>query len=124
MPNLTAPEISRMLREIGDRMVLEGGNTYRARAYNRAAENLALSTIPLNRRIKEERLTEIPGIGDALAAVITKLHDTGSHASLEAKRAEIPRAQRDEPRAIRGASPATQRVTGRARPKRARRKSG
>jgi DNA polymerase (family 10) len=91
MPKLTAAEISRMLREIGDRMVLDGGNTYRARAYNRAAENLALSTTPLDRLIKEERLTEIPRVGDALAGVITQLHETGSHPSLEAKRAEIPK---------------------------------
>jgi DNA polymerase (family X) len=90
MPRLTAADISRMLREIADRMVLGGGNPHRARAYNRAAENLALSTFPLDRLVKEERLKEIAGVGDALAAVITKLHETGSHPSLEAKRAEIP----------------------------------
>ena len=48
MPRLTASEISRLLREIGDRMVLKGGNPYRAKAYSRAAENLALSTIPVD----------------------------------------------------------------------------
>ena len=90
MPRPTSVEVSRMLREIGDRMVLDGGNPYRARAYNRAAENLALSTIPLEHLLKDERLTEIPGVGNALAAVITKLYETGTHPSLEAKRAEIP----------------------------------
>jgi DNA polymerase (family X) len=90
MSKLNAAEISQLLREIGDRMALEGGNPYRARAYLRAAENLALSTIPIDRLIAEERLKEIPGVGDALAAVITKIHETGQHTNLEKLRAETP----------------------------------
>jgi DNA polymerase (family 10) len=71
-------------------MELEGGNPYRARAYARAAENLSLSPEPLDRLINEGRLTEIPGIGDAIAAVITKLHQTGQHAGLEVLREKVP----------------------------------
>jgi DNA polymerase (family X) len=89
-PQLTASEIAQLLREIGDRMALEGGNPYRARAYTRAAENLALSTIPLDQLIQDKRLTEIPGVGEALAGVITKLHETGDHPNLESKRSEVP----------------------------------
>ena len=90
MPRLNAAEISILLREISDRMTLSGGNPYRAKAYRRAADNLALSIMPLERLIAEDRLTEIPGIGDALAAVITNLHKTGEHPSLEKMRAETP----------------------------------
>ena len=90
MPKLTAPEISQLLREIGDRSALAGGNPYRAKAYRRAAENLALSTVPLGQLIAGERLKEIPGIGDGLAAVITKLYQTGEHPSLDTMRAETP----------------------------------
>ena len=71
-------------------MALQGGNPYRSRAYSRAAENLALSTIPIDQLIAEDRLTEIPGVGDALAAVITKLYETGEHPSLEKMRTETP----------------------------------
>jgi DNA polymerase (family 10) len=87
---LNAPEISRLLREIGDRMVLQGGNPYRAKAYSRAADNLALTTIPICQLVAENRLKEIPGVGDALAAVITRLHETGEHPSLEKMRSETP----------------------------------
>jgi DNA polymerase (family X) len=90
MPRLTAPEISQLLRELGDHMAMQGGNPYRARAYNRAADNLTLSTIPIDQLIAEDRLKEIPGVGDALAAVITKLHETGGHPSLEKMRSETP----------------------------------
>jgi DNA polymerase (family X) len=90
MPSLTAADISRLLRELGDRMALQGGNPYRSRAYSRAADNLALSTIPIDQLISEDRLTEIPGVGDALAAVITQLYETGEHPSLEKMRTETP----------------------------------
>jgi DNA polymerase (family 10) len=71
-------------------MAMKGGNPYRSRAYSRAADNLALSTIPLGQLIEEGRLTEIPGVGDALAAVITQLYETGEHRSLEKMRTETP----------------------------------
>ncbi len=38
----------------------------------------------------EEQLTEIPGIADAIADIVTKLYRTGTHPSLEKKRIEIP----------------------------------
>jgi DNA polymerase/3'-5' exonuclease PolX len=40
--------------------------------------------------IAEGRLTEIPGVGETIADIITKLHRTGSHPSLEKLRNEIP----------------------------------
>jgi|tagenome__1003787_1003787.scaffolds.fasta_scaffold20875287_1 DNA polymerase (family 10) len=82
--------VAAILRELGQRMELEGGNPYRPRAYRRAAENLALSPWPLDQLVNEGRLTEIPGIGDALAAVITQLHETGSHPRLEDMREGMP----------------------------------
>ncbi|MBV8683532.1 MAG: hypothetical protein JO111_11695 [Caulobacteraceae bacterium] len=69
-------------------MELEGGNPYRARAYARAAENLVLSPAPLEQLIAEGRLQDIPGIGDALEAVVLKIYDTGRNERLEAMREE------------------------------------
>jgi DNA polymerase (family 10) len=60
-----AAQVAKILRELARRMELEGGNPYRARAYARAAENLSLSQVPLERLIKEARLKEVPGIGDS-----------------------------------------------------------
>lgn len=65
---LDAAAVSKLLRELAQRLELAGGNPYRARAYSRAAENLLLSPLPLEQLIAEDRLTEIPGIGDAIAA--------------------------------------------------------
>ncbi len=85
-----AAAVAKTLLELAQRMQLERGNPYRARAYARAAENLSLSPEPLDRLIKEGRLTEIPGIGEAIAAVIIRIYRTGQHAGLEAMREQVP----------------------------------
>jgi DNA polymerase (family X) len=79
-----------LLREYARRTALRGGNPYRAKAYARAADSLAALAVPLDLLIAEGRLTEIPGVGEAIADIITKLHRTGSHPSLEKLRKEIP----------------------------------
>ena len=46
-------------------------------------------TVPLQQLITEDRLTDIPGVGSAIADIIKKLFATGSHPTLEAMRREI-----------------------------------
>jgi DNA polymerase (family 10) len=87
---LNAEEVAKLVAEYGQRVALRGGNVYRAKAYSRAAENLAALTEPLDQVIAEERLREIPGVGDAIADLIVKLHKTGSDPKLDAMRKEIP----------------------------------
>jgi DNA polymerase (family 10) len=70
-------EIVSLLTEYGRRAALVGGNPYRARAYLRAAENLAAQTEPIERLIAKKRLREIPGIGAAIVAVIETMFRTG-----------------------------------------------
>jgi DNA polymerase (family 10) len=82
--------VARLLREYAQRTSLRGGNPYRAKAYQTAADSLAALSQPLDRIIAAGTLTEIPGIGDAIADIVTKLHQTGSHPSLEKLRKEVP----------------------------------
>ncbi|MBB4429887.1 DNA polymerase (family 10) [Bradyrhizobium sp. CIR48] len=90
MPALDSRGVAGLLREYAQRTALRGGNPYRAKAYSRAADSLAALAVPLDVIVAEDRLTEIPGVGDAIADIITKLHKTGSHPSLEKLRKEIP----------------------------------
>jgi DNA polymerase (family 10) len=85
-----AATVVRLLRELAARTSLRGGNPYRAKAYARAADSLATLVVPLDQIIAEDRLTEIPGIGDAIAGIVTKLHGTGTHPVLDGMRKEIP----------------------------------
>lgn len=82
--------VARLLREYAQRTALRGGNPYRAKAYSRAADSLSALAVPLHVLIEEDHLTEIPGVGEAIADIITKLHRTGAHPSLEKLRREIP----------------------------------
>lgn len=95
MGKLDASDIATLLREMGQRMALQGGNPYRSRAYRRAAESLAAQAEPLERIIAEGRLREIPGIGEAIADTILEFHKTGSHRKLEALRREVPESVRE-----------------------------
>ena len=56
--------------EYGRRVSLAGGNPYRAKAYVRAAENLAVQTESLDCLIREDRLRAIPGVGDAISDIV------------------------------------------------------
>src|SRR4030095_16909140 len=53
-------------------------------------ENLLALTEPLEDLVAQDRLREIPGVGDAIADIIAKLHETGDHPSLQAMRKEFP----------------------------------
>jgi DNA polymerase (family 10) len=66
------------------------GSSWNTDTELRGAESLAAQTEPLARLIEEDRLREIPGVGDAIADIITKLYETGTHPSLEKMRSDVP----------------------------------
>jgi hypothetical protein len=82
VPKADTQTVATLLRAYAQRTALRGGNQYRAKAYSRAADSLAALAVPLDMLIAEDRLTEIPGAGEAVADIITKLHRTGTHPSL------------------------------------------
>lgn len=90
MTVLDASSVAALLREFGQRSALRGGNPFRAKAYARAADNLLALSLPLETIIAQDRLREIPGVGDAIADIIKKLFATGTHPALEKMRAETP----------------------------------
>jgi DNA polymerase (family 10) len=76
------------LREIGARLRLAGDNPFRARAYEAGAEAVeALSDDELRQRLQRGTLTEIPGIGAALAAAVAELAAIGRTVVLDRLRA-------------------------------------
>ncbi|MGY3355273.1 hypothetical protein ACVWZK_001936 [Bradyrhizobium sp. GM0.4] len=81
--------IASLLREYAQRTALRGGNPYRAKAYARAADSLVALAVPLDVLMAEDRLKEIPGVGEAIAEIITKLHNSGTHPTVEKLRKEI-----------------------------------
>jgi DNA polymerase (family 10) len=90
VPRADTKTVANLLREYALRTTLRGGNPYRSKAYSRAADSLSALAVPLDQLIKEQRLTEIPGVGEGIADIIVKLHRTGTHPNLEKLRKEIP----------------------------------
>jgi DNA polymerase (family X) len=90
MPTLDTSAVARLLREFGQRTALRGDNPFKAKAYARAADSLLTLSEPLDRLIAQDRLREIPGVGEAIAAIIKRLHATGTHPGLERMREEVP----------------------------------
>jgi hypothetical protein len=61
-----AQTVASLLREYAQRTALRGGNPYRANASSRAVDSLGALALPLDQLIAEGRLTDIPGVGDAI----------------------------------------------------------
>ena len=73
-------------------MLLEarGANRFKTRAYERGARALEAFAGDLDALVRERRLTDVPGVGPALAERIAELHGTGRSQMLERLRAELP----------------------------------
>src|SRR5512137_3114658 len=82
--------VARALRELGMLLEVQGENPFKVRAYENGAR--ALEELPgdLDEVIAAGTLTELPGIGKALAGKIEELARTGRLALLDRLRSELP----------------------------------
>src|SRR5918911_1993178 len=82
--------VAAALQEIAQLMELKGGQfRFKAKAYNAGARAIQ-GVADLGRLVKEDRLTTIPRIGDALASQIKQLYLTGESSVLNGLRKEFP----------------------------------
>ena len=79
-----------VLREIGALLELQGGNPFKARAYERGARALEAFDGDLDALLEERRLTSLPGVGTALAGTIAEIHQTGRSEQLDRLRRQLP----------------------------------
>lgn len=71
-------ELARVLNQIADLLEIKEENPFRIRAYRKAAQNLEdISSEDLEKLVREDRLTEIPGIGHDLALKTKEFLSTG-----------------------------------------------
>jgi DNA polymerase (family 10) len=84
--------IAARLREIAALLSLEGENRFKVRAYKRGAEALEhLTHDDLGAMVREDRLTEIEGVGSSISSVIRELFVEGTSSKLDEVRRRIPR---------------------------------
>ena len=87
---MTKSEITDILEEIAVLLELKGENPFKARAYTNAARVLDNYEGDIVKLVAEDRLEELPGIGEALHQKITELVLTGHLKYYEDLRASIP----------------------------------
>ena len=90
-PQLDRFGVAAALQEIAQLMDLKGGQyRFKAKAYNAGARAIQ-GVADLDRLVREDRLTTLPRIGDALASQITQLYLTGESSVLNGLRKEFPK---------------------------------
>jgi DNA polymerase (family X) len=82
--------IAAALRETGLLLNISGGNPYKARAYLKAASALENLEEDFDELVARDRLTEIAGVGEALAAAIIALYESGKLDTLEKLKEQLP----------------------------------
>jgi len=83
-------DVARALREIGSLLQFKGESPFKVRAYENGSAAVEAISEDLGRLVKDGRLTQVPGIGASLAAVIAEMVQTGRSALLDKLRAEVP----------------------------------
>ncbi|HTP24205.1 MAG TPA: helix-hairpin-helix domain-containing protein [Anaeromyxobacteraceae bacterium] len=82
--------VARALREIGMLLAIKGENPFKVRAYGEGARALEEAGGDLAALLASGGLTELPGVGEALAKKIAELHLTGATPLLDRLREELP----------------------------------
>lgn len=83
-------ELADIFDRIAGLLEIKGEVVYKTAAYRRAADSLRNFTGDIEEMHKEKRLTEIPGVGKAIAEKIGELLDTGKLGFLERLEEELP----------------------------------
>jgi DNA polymerase (family X) len=82
--------VARALREIANLLEAQGANPFKVKAYERGARVVERLRDDLGTLVAEERLTQVAGIGPALAATIAELVLTGETGQLVKLRQGLP----------------------------------
>jgi len=83
--------LSAIFRNIASILKIKDGNVFRIRAYEKAAESVEGFPNTLESLVKEDRLTEIPGIGKDLSDKIKEFYVTGKIQAYEDLKKTIPK---------------------------------
>ncbi len=83
-------EVATVLVKIADMLQIKGDNPYKIRAYRKAAESIYHLDEDIAILYEKGRIREVPGIGDAVAAKIGEILNTGSCEYYDRLSKEIP----------------------------------
>ena len=85
-------EIAAIFDDIAQRLMAKKENIFKIRAYQKVARAIESLPVPAEQLVKENRLDEIPGAGEAIRKKLTELVTTGKLEYYEKLKAESPQA--------------------------------
>jgi DNA polymerase (family X) len=83
-------EIIKILEDIAALLELKSENIFKSRAYQKAARSIEFLSEDLDKIVREDRLREIPGVGEAIAQKLAELVKTGRMEYYEKLKSEFP----------------------------------
>ncbi len=81
-------EISAIFDDIAQRLKAKKDNIFKIRAYQKVARSIESLPVPVEQLVKENRLSEIPGAGEAITKKLIELITTGRLEYYEKLKAE------------------------------------
>ncbi len=87
---VTKEAVVKILEEIAVLLEISGENHFKARAYQNAARNLEKLDTDFIKLVKDKKLSEVQGIGEAINKKIEELVETGKLSYYESLRSSIP----------------------------------
>src|SRR4030043_1504325 len=90
MQKMTNQQLAKTFQLIADLLEIKGENIYKILAYRKAADSLSNLSQDVNEVWKQGKLTEVDGVGKAIAEKIDELLSTGHLGFLEKLEAEVP----------------------------------
>ena len=82
-------EIAQVFEDIAELLKLKKDNIFKIRAYQKAARSIEELSVEVEQLVAEDKLKEIPGVGEAITKKITELVTTGRLAYYERLKAEF-----------------------------------
>ncbi len=83
-------QIARVFEDIAGLLELKGENPFKIRAYQKVVRSIEHLPVELEQLVREDRLKEVPGVGEAINKKITELVTTGKLDYYEKLKAEFP----------------------------------
>ncbi len=82
-------EIAAVFTDIAYLLKYRKDNIFKIRAYEKVAKSIAELPVEVEQLVREDRLKEIPGVGEAINKKITELVNTGRLEYYEKLKAEL-----------------------------------
>ena len=83
-------EIARVFQDIANLLQSNGENQIKIRAYQKVVRSIEHLPVEVEQLVKEDRLKEVPGVGEAITRKITELVTTGRLGYYEQLKSEFP----------------------------------